>query len=223
MSEYKFKKHYKESTYREYLYDGFLGYLFRHQHRLLTPDSLLDKEKILEIGPGFEPHIKFKKLNFKEYHCIELNNSMALKEYFKTEFPEVFFKEYDGKKISYPDNTFDRIVISHTLEHIPNAENFINEMLRVLKPGSFISIALPCDNGFLWRAGRYLLKKTYLKFKGVNETDYNYLMANEHINTIFQLLSILKKKFSITKEIYIPFRLKIVDFNLIYVCQVRKN
>ena len=223
MSKYKSKEHYKEGTYREYLYDGFLGYLFRYQHRLLTPDNLLDKEKILEIGPGFEPHIKFKKLNFKEYHCIELNDSEALKEYFKKEFPEVFFKEYDGKTINYPDNSFDRIVISHTLEQVQNAENFINEMLRVLKPGSFISIALPCDNGFLWRAGRYFLKKTYHKFKGINEIDYNYLMANEHVNTIFQLLSILKKKFSITKETYIPFRLKIIDFNLIYVCQVRKN
>ena len=53
-----------------------------------TPDALqtnflLNEKKVLEVGPGFEPHIKFKKLNCEEYHCVELSKSDELKEYFR--------------------------------------------------------------------------------------------------------------------------------------------
>ena len=215
--------HYNKDNYREYLYTGLIGFIFRYQHHKLSPNFMLNEKKVLEIGPGFEPHIKFKKLNFEEYHCVELSKSSELKEYFDKEFPYIYFKNYDGKKIDYPDNTFDRIIISHTLEHVQNPENFINEMLRVLKTNGHISIALPCDNGFLWRMGRFLLKKTYHKIRGFSEVDFNYFIANEHINTIFQLLSIFKKKFNLTSEIYLPFRLKVPDFNLIYICHIQKK
>ena len=109
------------------------------------------------------------------------------------------------------------------MEHIRDPESFINEMLRVLKDSGYISIALPCDNGFLWRLGRFILKKTYHKIRKFSEVDFNYFIANEHINTIFQLLSIFKKKFNLTDEIYLPFRLKIPDFNLIYICHIQKK
>lgn len=217
------KTNYEEERYREYLYTGFLGYLFRYQHRILTPNYLLDKQKVLEIGPGYEPHIKFKKLNYVEYHCLDIDDSPELEKYYEKQFSNVLFKCYDGKKIDYPDNTFDRIIISHTLEHVVDTENFINEMLRVLKPECFISIALPCDNGFFYRLGRFILRKTYLKRRGVSGIDYDYVIAKEHVCTIFQLLSILKKKYFIKEQIFIPFRIKSPDINLIYVCQIQKK
>ena len=109
------------------------------------------------------------------------------------------------------------------MEHILDFEKFLNEMMRVLKPGCVISIASPCDNGFLWRLGRYILKKTYHKYKKTSEIDYDYFMAKEHVNTIFQIMSVLKKNFQIKNEIYLPFRLKIIDINLIHICHVIKN
>ena len=215
--------HYDKNNYREYLYTGLIGFIFRYQHHKLSPNFLLNEKKVLEVGPGFEPHIKFKKLNCEEYHCVELSKSAELKEYFKNEFPEIIFNNYDGEKINHPDNTFDRIIISHTLEHIHNPEDFINELLRVLKKDGYISIALPCDNGFFWRMGRFLLKKTYHKIRKFSEVDFDYFIANEHVNTIFQLLSLFKKKFHPTNEIYLPFRLKIPDLNLIYICHIQKK
>ena len=57
----------------------------------------------------------------------------------------------------------------------------------------------------------------------VSETDYDYMMAKEHVNTIFQLLSIFKKKYFIKEQTFIPFRIKSPDINLIYVCQIQKK
>ena len=104
-----------------------------------------------------------------------------------------------------------------------NPEIFIDQILRVLKPKGVISIALPCDNGLLWRFGRFYNKMTHNRKKKILDIDYDYFVANEHVNTIFQLKAILKKKFQLKHEIFLPFRIKIIDFNLIYVCQVYKE
>ncbi|MDB3975568.1 class I SAM-dependent methyltransferase [Candidatus Pelagibacter sp.] len=213
---------YSQKNYNNYLYNGFIGILFKWQHKLLSPQIYRNCEKVLEIGPGFEPHIKFTKLNFKEYFCLEINKNIDHKSYYKDYFPKIIFDTYNGKDLNFPNNFFDRIVISHTLEHIADFENFLNEMMRVLKPGCVISIASPCDNGLMWRIGQFILKKTYHKYKKLSEIDYNYIMASEHINTIFQIKSVLKKKFKIQKELYLPFRIKVIDMNLIHICHIIK-
>jgi len=157
---------------RKLLYRGLIGYLFNWQHKVLSPDYLINEKKVLEIGPGYEPHCKYKKLYFEEYYCIDTNESKDMKIYFQNKFPYINFKSYKGDVLPFSDNTFDRVIISHALEHIKNPEEFIGEMMRVLKKGSTLSIALPCDNGLLWRLGRYftILRNTIffnkLKKKG---------------------------------------------------------
>ena len=220
---YNANQHYDKNNYNELLYKGITGYIFRYQHKILTPNYLIDKKKVLEVGPGFEPHIKFKKLNFDEYHCLEINNTNDIKNFYRENFKNIIFNIYDGLKIDYPDESFDRVIISHTLEHIPNPENHMNELLRVLKPNGVISIALPCDNGLLWRLGRFYNKMTHNRKNNISDLDYDYFVANEHINTIYQIKAILKKKFIIKDEIFLPFRIKIIDLNLIYVCQIYKE
>ena len=220
---YSAKDHYNKNNYNEILYKGIAGYIFRYQHKILSPKYLLNKKKILEVGPSFEPHIKFIKLNFDEYHCLEINDKNNIQNFYKNNFPDIIFKIYDGLKVNYPDETFDRIIISQTLEHIRDPENYMNDLLRVLKPKGIISIALPCDNGLLWRIGRFYNKMTHNRKEKILDVDYDYFLANEHLNTIFQLKAILKKKFLIKDETFLPFRIKNVDMNLIYVCQISKQ
>jgi SAM-dependent methyltransferase len=212
-----------KKNYRTYLYTGFIGILFKWQHKLLSPQIYNNCEKVLEIGPGYEPHIKYKKLNYKEYYCLEIERGLNFKEYYTNNYPDVIFNNYDGKKLDFDDNFFDRIIISHTLEHILDFEKFLNEMMRTLKKNGVISIASPCDNGFLWRLGRLILKKTYHRLKKNSEIDYDYIMAKEHVNTIFQIISVLKKNFNIQNELYLPFRIKIIDMNLIHICHIIKK
>ena len=135
------------------------------------------------------------------------------------------FKHYNGKKIPFPNNYFDRIIISHVLEHIPNPENFLDQMFKILKKGGILSIALPSDPGFLWRLGRFFLKMTKVKNKlNLNLNEYDYMIANEHINSIFNLISIIKYKYKdkILNEKYLPFHLKLLDLNLFYNVTLRK-
>ena len=73
-------------------------------------------------------------------------------------FKDINFSYYDGKNIPFNNETFDRVIISHCLEHILEPEKFTEEMVRVMKKGGVLSIALPCDPGLLWRLGRYYIK-----------------------------------------------------------------
>ena len=217
--------YYKEKNYRNYLYSGFLKILFEWQHKVLSPKIYRNCEKVLEVGGGFEPHIKFVNLNFKEYYCLEKNENLKfeLEKYYKENFSKIIFSIYDGKNLNFPDNYFDRIIISHTLEHIPNFEQYLHQMMRIIKVGGVISIASPCDNGFLWRFGRFILNNTYHRLKKIPQIDCDYIISKEHINTIFQIKAVLKKKFNIKKEIYLPFIIKIIDINLFHICHIIKK
>ncbi|MEZ5022789.1 MAG: class I SAM-dependent methyltransferase [Chitinophagales bacterium] len=45
--------------------------------------------------------------------------------------------------IQFEDNSFDRIICSHVLEHIETDEKAISELYRILKPGGIALIAVP--------------------------------------------------------------------------------
>ena len=98
-------------------------------------------------------------------------------------------------------------------------------MFKKLKKNGLMSIALPCDPGFLWRLGRFFLKifkvKQQLK---ISKIEYDYMIATEHINSIFNLLSIIRFKYKkkIISEKYLPFKIKILDFNLFYNVNIKK-
>jgi len=213
------KNNYKKNIYKEYLYKGQMGRLFNKCHEKMEEYYFENIKNILEVGCGFVPHINYVRHSFQNYYAVDLPIVKNLHKDIKKNFPNIIFNYYDGKTINFPNNFFDRIIISHVLEHVLEPEKFIFELMRVLKKGGIISIALPCDPGLAWRLGRFILKHTYLKNKIKN---YDYIMATEHINSIFNLHVILKSKFNIIKNIFYPFNINFIDINLFYICQIKK-
>lgn len=49
----------------------------------------------------------------------------------------------DATKLPYPDNTFDRIIASEVMEHIPDDVGALDELFRVLKPGGKLAVTIP--------------------------------------------------------------------------------
>jgi len=49
----------------------------------------------------------------------------------------------DGTRLPFPDDTFDRIIASEVLEHIPDDGAAAAELFRVLKPGGTVAVTVP--------------------------------------------------------------------------------
>ena len=216
--------------YNSYQETGTVGTMMEICHKKLEDNKYLEKLKnnckVLEIGAGSSPHLKYIKHEFGKYFFLE--NSIFSINYLKKNFynnKKIQFKIYDGKKIPYNQNYFDRIIISHVLEHIADPETFLEEMMLKLKKNGILSIALPNDPGLMWRLGRFFLKLfSVKKIYNISNLEYDYMIASEHINSIFNLISIIKYKYenNIISEQYLPFKIKILDLNLFYNVTLKK-
>jgi hypothetical protein len=94
--------------------------------------------------------------------------------------------------------------------------------MNKLRKGGVLSISLPTDPGLLWRLGKiftkyYTAKRTYK----ISSKEYDYLLATEHINSIFNLISLIRYNFkNQIKENFLPFKIKLVDLNLFYIVHI---
>ncbi len=53
------------------------------------------------------------------------------------------FLAVDATRLPFRDATFDRIVCTEVLEHIPDDRAAVRELVRVLKPGGLIAVSVP--------------------------------------------------------------------------------
>ncbi len=49
----------------------------------------------------------------------------------------------DGTRLPFPDDTFDHIICSEVMEHIPDDAAAARELARVLKPGGNLAVTVP--------------------------------------------------------------------------------
>jgi len=212
------------ARYKDHAYSGLMGFFMNHCHKQLENFKFSKNiSKVLEIGAGSAPHYKFIKHSYDEYHIVETSNTV-LEKY--NDNPKVKATNYDGKILPFENNYFDRIIISHCLEHIYYPEKFLFEMMKKLKTGGVLSISLPTDPGLLFRLGRFYLKLFSIKKKyKLSSKKFDYMNATEHVNSIFNLYSIIKYNYpDLAKESYLPFKVKSFDLNLFYnVHIVKKN
>ena len=166
-------------------------------------------------------HIDYIKHKFDNYYIAETSET-SIKHYENDK--KISAVLYDGVKLPFENNFFDRIVVFQALEHINDPENFLFEMMGKLKNDGLISISLPTDPGILWRLGKlftkhFTAKRTYK----ISSKEYEYLLATEHINSIFNLISIIRYNFkNQIKESFLPFKIKLVDVNLFYNVHITK-
>jgi len=128
-----------KKTLFEKMYQFVKGIALKNKLKLINSQS--QKGKILDIGAGVGDFLMTAKNDGWEIIGIEPNEkakSIAIKK-------GVFFVN-DVKEIE--SHSLDVITMWHVLEHVPNLEEQIAELKRMIKPNGTIIIAVPNFNSF---------------------------------------------------------------------------
>lgn len=135
-----------------------------HNNRLKTIiDQFPDQERlnVLDGGCG-EGHLLeriSKKHPNNQYYGADLTE-IAL-EKAKERCPQFNFLLTDLGKIDLPDNYFDIITCTETIEHVDDYLGVFEEFKRLLKPGGILILTFP--NEFWWTVSRLLLGRRPIK------------------------------------------------------------
>ncbi|CAA2138538.1 putative methyltransferase [Hyphomicrobium sp. ghe19] len=208
----KWLENYERSNYER----GLSASVLKNSHALLEKSFGPEKcfPRVLEVGAGTLAHLPFVRHRFEQYIASDFDqtvlNSAAKSRSLR---PNVGLLKLDGSSLPFEDCSFDRLIATHVLEHVPFPHRVIQEWVRVLKPGGVLSLILPCDPGWAWRMGRYLGPRRQAEKAGL---PYDYYMAREHINSIFNLHHVLKYHFPKREVTWWPMRVPLADINLIY-------
>jgi ubiquinone/menaquinone biosynthesis C-methylase UbiE len=170
-------------------------------------------ENVLEIGAGTGSHYKHVHHSFKKYIMTDVNENMLNIARKKNRSKKCYFEKQNGRKLNFRDNSFDRLVAVHVLEHITEPHLVLAEWHRVVKDNGTISVLIPTDPGLLWRLGKHLGPRRKTISKGIA---YDYVMAREHVNSCSNLVSILNHLFTAQDESWWPLKIPSVDLNLYY-------
>lgn len=120
---------------------------------------------VLEIGFGSGFNLSYYK-NISKLYALEPSQELydlGKERISKVSFSIIYLKE-SAEKISLPDNSIDSVVSTWTLCSIPNPQEALKEIRRVLKPGgSFYFI----DHGRSPKKGTAFVQKVFTPFSNL--------------------------------------------------------
>ena len=205
---------YDSSNYSSALQSWMMGASHKLLERPFGTDAVF--KQVLEIGAGTGEHLKFVRHKFDKYVLTDQNAKtlgVARDKLAALHNGKVVFEVQMGEDIAHPDNSFDRVIAAHVLEHIYPPHLAIKEWVRVIKDGGTLSILIPTDPGMAWRLGRTLGPRQNALARGLA---YDYIMAREHVNSCTNLLAILRHYFPEGKGSWWPLAVPSVDANLFF-------
>ena len=212
----RFADVYDESNYASPLQSSVM----RASHRL-TENNFGERNhfaRVLEIGAGTGEHLGFVRHGFDQYVLTDLDAKTL--EVAKSKLGDKFgnklqYETQTAEELSYSDNSFDRLIATHVLEHIYQPHLALKEWRRVVKNSGTLSILIPTDPGVAWRLGRHLGPRKNAVAQGIA---YDYVMAREHVNSCNNLIALLRHYFPERTEAWWPLPLPSIDLNLFFVC-----
>ena len=103
-----------------------------------------ENDDVLEVGCGFGHLAKLLVDNKRKYFGVDISDKSAK---YCISLGYTCFQS-DIIELPFPNNSFDCIVALEVIEHIPDVNKGIIEMIRVLKPGGKLIITTPIGYNF---------------------------------------------------------------------------
>jgi ubiquinone/menaquinone biosynthesis C-methylase UbiE len=202
---------------------GLFSVLWKYPHVLMEkPFKSNQGSNILELGCGEGEHIAFVKQDYSSYLATDID-SERLKRINLDLNPNSRVRVCDAEKLDFKDETFDRVIATCLLAHLPDPESALREWRRVTKVGGSLTIYVPCEPGFALRLFRRIFsapKARKLGFEG-----FNLYISRDHRNDAFRLLNIAAEVFrrDRLKFVFRPFGVRSWYLNLFSILQITRK
>lgn len=128
------QKFYDRFTFLYPLIDLFLK---PQKHKFFTQINLCPHGQLLEIGVGNGSHFKYYRRH--EITGIDTSGSM-LSRARKNLKSNIQLLQMSGEALSFPNATFDYVILSHVIAVVGDPEKLLEEVHRVLKPNGKVFI-----------------------------------------------------------------------------------
>ena len=118
-------------------YDRFFnrGRFLEARKQVFHHMELETGDRILFVGVGTGSDLEQVDVNRYEITAIDLSVAMLDQAKEKFSSSPVQFQVMDAQQLLFKDESFDHVVGSLILSVVPNPEQCLNEMLRVVRPG----------------------------------------------------------------------------------------
>lgn len=152
-----------------------LIYLFlKEKIKLFESDN---EKNILHIAPEINLSKKIIDHRFKQYVCGDLFTSE------RYEYP-TYVESIDILNITYSDNSFDLIICSHVLEHIPNDLDAMKELYRVLKVGGLAILQVPISKNSSCTIENFSIKNPKQRELYFGQYDHVRIYGQDYISRL---------------------------------------
>jgi phosphatidylethanolamine/phosphatidyl-N-methylethanolamine N-methyltransferase len=207
--------------YASLMNTGIVAKMWSFIHRKMEkPFKGSTENRVLEIGAGNGEHLKAiaHKVNF--YHATDIRIDLLTKSLGGRQ--DVVIEMQDVTKLSYDDSYFDRVIVTCVLVHLDDPLLALTEIKRVVKPGGYISLYLPCEPGILLRVVRRF--STHAKARQMGIEDITFLHFLEHKNYYIAIDHFVGKVFANSKvrSRYYPLPFLSWNFNLFKLYTIKK-
>ncbi len=189
---------YQQTTHRRGSAERFNLFCGRSLERSYKKWEALGAQKAcLEIGGGKFPHILHNLSEDWKKIALDISSEGSPNE------EPLLRVTGNASSLPFSGATFDRIVAIHSLEHVLDLDQTCHEFSRVLKAGGILSAILPCDPGALWSIAQLFSRYQV----GMSREEYDYFLANQHVNPVYNVLAILNFHYVKKHLVYYPLTL----------------
>lgn len=173
-----------------------------------TARSSSTAQRTLEIGAGTGTHLPYEPEG--EYVALEASEELA-DQIPRRDGLTVVVADCE-QRLPWDDDSFDRVLAIHLLEHLYNLPAVLDEVARVLRPDGVFSVVIPCEGGMLYSLGRHVTTKRI--FEKRYQMPYEWMISHDHCNSAREVLDELERRFRVRNRSYFPLRVPTVDLNL---------
>jgi ubiquinone/menaquinone biosynthesis C-methylase UbiE len=134
--------------------------LKRRARIILTALDIKDTESVLDAGGGDGYYSKLvSELTQAKVSLYDFDENALNSARINLKGKNIEISQGSVHQMPFPANTFDKIILTEVMEHVPYESKGFDELYRVLKPGGLLAMTVPNYNfPFFWDPVNWIMQ-----------------------------------------------------------------